>query len=313
MKLKRLLVLAGVLALLGMLWASPAAADGHLPSITLDPDTVPAEVGDVTITVSGSNWTEPTPFFIVACPGAAGDPAAPLTLSSAPDAIAMCPNLMASALAVEWDDGSFTTEWTVGITQADIDIGGLVVMAGWLSADTLADPEAFATVGLLNIGEAEQMDDTGEEEPADDPAEEEPMDDTGDEEPMDDMGDEEPMDDTGDEEPMDDMGDEEPMDDPGDEELPVTGSDSSLLVIVGAGILAAGLLVIGAGGRVGGYAVGPSSVAGDVTPGNVPVHLRFLRESEHTLAEDVAHDLRRATFDGVGACAQEQPAGVEGA
>lgn len=224
MKLKRLLVLAGVMALIGMLWASPAAADGHLPTIAIDPDTVPAEVGDVTVTITGANWTEPSPFFIVACPGAAGDPTAPLTLSSAPEAIAMCPNLMASALPVQWDDGTFTTEWTVGITQADIDIGALVVMAGWLSTDTLADPESFATVGLINIGAAE--------------------------EPMDDTGDEETMDDTGDEEPMDDMGDEEPMDDPGEEELPVTGHDSSLLAIVGAGILAAGLLVIGAGRRV---------------------------------------------------------------
>lgn len=221
MKLKRLLVLAGVMALIGMLWASPAAADGHLPTITIDPDTVPAEVGDVTVTISGANWTEPSPFFIVACPGAAGDPTAPLTLSSAPEAIAMCPNLMASALPVQWDDGSFTTEWTVGITQAEIDVGSLVVMAGWLSTDTLADPEAFATVGVLNIGAAE-------EPPAEEPAAEEPAE----------------------EEPMDDMGDEEPMDDPGEEELPVTGQDSGLLAIVGASILAAGLLVIGAGRRV---------------------------------------------------------------
>lgn len=216
MKLKRLLVLAGVMALIGMLWASPAAADGHLPTITIDPDTVPAEVGDVTVTISGANWTEPSPFFIVACPGAAGDPDAPYSLSTAPEAIAMCPDLMASALPVEWDDGSFTTEWTVGITQADIDIGGLVIMAGWLSTDTLSDPEANATVGLLNIGEAE-------EEPMDEPAEEEPM---------------------------DEPAEEEPTDDTGEEELPVTGHDSGLLAIVGASILAAGLLVIGAGRRV---------------------------------------------------------------
>ena len=211
MKIKRLLVLAGAMALIGMLWASPAAADGHHPTITIDPDTVPAEVGDVTVTISGANWTEPSPFFIVACPGAAGDPDAPYSLSTAPEAIAMCPDLMASALPVQWDDGSFTTEWTVGITQADIDIGGLVIMAGWLSTDTLSDPEANATVGLINIGEAE-------EEPMDEPAEEEPMD--------------------------------EPMDDTAEEELPVTGSDSGLLAIVGASILAAGLLAIGAGRRV---------------------------------------------------------------
>ena len=233
MKLKRLFVLAGVMALIGMLWASPAAADGHLPYITLDPASVPAEEGDVTLTVTGGNWTEPTPFFIVACPGAAGDPVAPLTLSSAPEAIAMCPNLMAAVVPVEWDDGSFTTQWTTPITQADIDAGGLVIMAGWLSVDTLSSPEEFASVTLLAIGV--------EEEPMDEPAEEEPMDEPAEEEPMDDMGDEEPM---------DDMGDEEPMDDMGDEELPVTGHESGLLAIVAASILLAGLLVIGAGRRV---------------------------------------------------------------
>ncbi len=215
MKLKRLLVLAGVMALIGMLWASPAAADGHLPSITLDPAMVPPEEGSVTVIVTGANWSEPSPFFIVACPGAAGDPTAPLTLSSAPEAIAMCPDLMASAIAVEWDDGSFTTEWTTTITQADIDNGDLVILAGWLSVDTLTNPEEYATVAVLRIGIGE--------EPVDDPAAEEPM---------------------------DEPAAEEPMDDPGEEELPVTGLESGLLAIVGASILAAGLLVIGAGRRV---------------------------------------------------------------
>ena len=57
-----------------MLWASPAAADGHLPTMTLDPASVPAEAGDVTLTITGANWSEPSPFFIAACPGAGGDP-----------------------------------------------------------------------------------------------------------------------------------------------------------------------------------------------------------------------------------------------
>ncbi|MCY3785270.1 MAG: LPXTG cell wall anchor domain-containing protein [bacterium] len=225
MKLKRLFALAGVVALIGVLWASPAAADGHLPSITLDPAAVPAEEGAVTVTVSGANWTEPSPFFIVACPGAAGDPTAPLALSSAPEAIAMCPDLMASAVAVEWDDGGFATEWTTTITGADIDNGALVILAGWLSVDTLSDPEEYATVGVLAIGAEEPMEEPPAEEPMDEPAEE-------------------PMDD-----PVDEPA-EEPMDDPGSEELPATGHESGLLVVVGASILAAGLLVIGAGRRV---------------------------------------------------------------
>ena len=231
MKIKRLLVLAGVVALVSMLWASPASADGHLPSITLDPASVPPEEGDVTLTITGANWTEPAPFFIVECPGAAGDPAAPLTLSSAPEATAMCPNLLTAVVAVEWDDGSFTTEWTTTITQADIDAGGVVIMAGWLSADTLSDPEAFATVALLAIAEPAAEEEPMDEEPA---AEEEPMD-------------EEPA---AEEEPMDDAAEEEPMDDAAEEELPVTGHESTLFVVVGFGILLAGLLAIGAGRRV---------------------------------------------------------------
>lgn len=215
MRIKRLLVVAGVVALMGLLWGSPVSADGHLPSITLDPASVPPETGDVTLTITGANWSEPTPFFIVACPGAAGDPVAPLTLTSAPEAIAMCPDLMAAVVPVEWDDGSFTTEWTTTITQADIDNGGLVIMAGWLSVDTLSAPEEFATVGLLAIVEP--------------PAEEEPME-------------EEPME----EEPMD----EAPMDDGAADEMPVTGHESGLLAIVGASVLVAGLLVIGTGRRV---------------------------------------------------------------
>jgi LPXTG-motif cell wall-anchored protein len=251
MKLKRLLVLAGVMALVAVLWAAPASAGGHGPLISLDPSSVPAEVGDVTLTISGSNWSEPTPFFITACPGAAGDADAPYSLSSAADAIAMCPNLMSSAIAVEWDSGSFTTEWTASITQADIDNGALVILAGWLSVDTLTEPEEYATVGLLTIGESaaeEPMDDGAAEEPMDDGDEE--MDDGAAEEPMDDGAAEEPMDDGAAEEPMDDGAAEEPMDDGAAEEMPVTGSESNLLVVVGASILAAGLLVIGTGRRV---------------------------------------------------------------
>ena len=40
------------------------------------------------------------------------------------------------------------------------------------------------------------------------------------------------------------------MDDAAEEELPVTGHESTLFVVVGFGILLAGLLAIGAGRRV---------------------------------------------------------------
>ena len=220
MKIKRMLVLAGVMSLFGLLWAAPVSADGHLPTMTVDPASVPAEAGDVTLTVSGVNWSDPlpTPFFITACPGAAGDPTPVLSLSTAADAMALCPNLMASALEIEGSGGSFSTEWTVTITQGDIDAGALVILAGWLSADTLAAPEEHATVAILGIGAAEE------------PAAEEPMDDAGDE---------------------DMAADEEPMDDSAaEEEMPVTGHESGLLVVVGVGVLIAGLLVVGTGRRV---------------------------------------------------------------
>ena len=218
MRVKRLFVLTGVVALMGLLWATPAAADSH-QSITVDPASVPAVEGDVTITVTGADWTEPVPFFITACPGAQGDPT---VIVDTVAAITMCPNIAGDSRAVAFDGGSFTTEITVTITQGDIDAGGLVILAGWLSAS--ASP-ATAAAAILAIAD----------------------------EPMDDMDDEATDDEAAGEESMDDeAAGEESMDDEAmdDEELPVTGAESSLLLIVGAGVLAAGLLVVGAGRRV---------------------------------------------------------------
>ena len=223
MKLKRLLVLAGVVALVGMLWASPVAADGHLPSITIDPASVPAEAGEVTVEVTGANWEEPAPFFITACPGAAGDPTAIVDVVAA---LSMCPTITSDVRTVTWDDGGFTTEITVTVGDDDIAAGGLVILAGWLSASASSNPEdGDATFTVLVIADPEPV---MEEEPAA----------------------EEPMDEPAAEEPMDEPAAEEPMDEPAAEELPDTGSESNMLAIVGAGILVAGLLAIGTGRRV---------------------------------------------------------------
>ena len=212
MRVKRIFVLAGVVALMGLLWATPAAADSH-QSITLDPTSVPAVEGDVTITVTGADWTEPVPFFITACPGAQGDPDAIVTTV---DALSMCPAITGAVQTVAFDGGSFTTEITVTITQDDIDAGALVILAGWLSASASSEDAAAAVLVIAD-----------EEEPAprsrwtsrlprslDEPAAEEPA-------------------------------AEEPAD-----EMPDTGAESNLLVVVGASILAAGLLMAGAGRRV---------------------------------------------------------------
>ena len=219
MRVKRLFVLTGVVALMGLLWATPAVADNHLPSITLDPTSVPAEEGDVTITVSGSGWEDPdrrSPFFITACTRANGDPTVLVdTLST----LANCPNVTGDVAFPSLDDSSFTAEFTVTITQDEIDAGAVVILAGWLS--TSAGQED-AGVGVLIVADEPAAEEPAAEEPAaEEPAAEEPAA----------------------EEPMDD----EAMD---DEELPVTGAESSLLLIVGAGVLAAGLLVVGAGRRV---------------------------------------------------------------
>ena len=53
----------------------------------------------------------------------------------------------------------------------------------------------------------------------------------------------------------------------------------------------------------------PSSVAGHFGPGQVAVGAGLAREAEHPLAEDVAHDLRRAALDRVRARTQEHLAG----
>ena len=226
MRVKRLFVLAGVVALMGLLWATPVVADSHLPSITLDPSSVPAEEGDVTIAVSGSNWAEPTPFYITACTEAKGDPS---PLVDVAGVLANCLTITGDFRDVTWDNGSFTTEVTFTITQDEIDAGGLVILAGWLSASATSEDAAVAILAIADEPAAEEP--AAEEPAAEEPAAEEPAaEETMDEEPAA-------------EEPMDDGA----MD---DEELPDTGAESSLLLIVGASILAAGLLVVGTGRRV---------------------------------------------------------------
>ena len=214
MRVKRIFVLAGVVALMGLLWATPAAADSH-QSITLDPTSVPAVEGDVTITVTGADWTEPVPFFITACPGAQGDPDAIVTTV---DALSMCPAITGAVQTVAFDGGSFTTEITVTITQDDIDAGALVILAGWLSASASSEDAAAAVLVI-----ADEEEPAAEEPAAEEPAAEEPAA----------------------EEPAEEPAAEEPAD-----EMPDTGAESNLLVVVGASILAAGLLMAGAGRRV---------------------------------------------------------------
>ena len=215
MRVKRIFVLAGVVALMGLLWATPAAADSH-QSITLDPTSVPAVEGDVTITVTGADWTEPAPFFITACPGAQGDPT---VIVDTVAALSMCPTITGAVQTVAWDGGSFTTEVTVTITQGDIDAGALVILAGWLSA-TASSADAAAAV-LTFVDEAAEAAAAEAAEAAAAEAAEAAAAEAA-----------------------------EAAAAEAADEMPDTGAESNLLVVVGASILAAGLLVTGAGRRV---------------------------------------------------------------
>ena len=254
MRIKRLLVLAGVVALLGLLWATPAAADHH-QSITLDPASVPAVEGDVTITVTGADWTEPAPFFITACPGAQGDPD---VIEDTAAAMSMCPAITGALQTVAWDGGSFTTEITVPITQGDIDAGGLVILAGWLSLSATSEDAAAAVLTIADEEEPAAEEPAAEEPAAEEPAAEEPAaEEPAAEEPAaEEPAAEEPAaEEPAAEEPAaEEPAAEEPAAEEelpaAEEELPATGAESNLLVVVGASILAAGLLAIGAGRRV---------------------------------------------------------------
>ena len=214
MRVKRIFVLAGVVALMGLLWATPAAADSH-QSITVDPASVPAVEGDVTITVTGADWTEPVPFFITACPGAQGDPDAIVDTVAA---LSMCPTITGAVQTVAFDGGSFTTEITVTITQDDIDAGALVILAGWLSASASSEDAAAAVLTFVDEAAAAAEAAAAEAAEAAEAAAAE--------------------------------AEAAEAAAAAADEMPVTGAESNLLVVVGAAILAAGLLVAGAGRRV---------------------------------------------------------------
>ncbi len=148
----------GATALAAFLWAAPVAADGHI-SLSVSPSTVPAEAGDVTITVSGSGFSgNLNPFFVTTCPGAEGDPAALATIAEAggdasallASATAICPTILGDGASPEWSDGSFSHEMTISISDADISNGSLVVLAAGLSGTT---PEFAFTSLAISDGE----------------------------------------------------------------------------------------------------------------------------------------------------------------
>ncbi len=156
----KLTVMLGAAVLPALFWIAPASAAEHL-EISIDPVSVPAEAGDVTITVSGTNSTGPlSPFFVTTCPGAKGDPSMLDAIAEAGGDVStllaaateICPNIMSDTAAPDWDGGAFSHEMTVSITDEDIANGAVVVLAAGLSG---ADPE-FAFLAL-QVGEPSPM------------------------------------------------------------------------------------------------------------------------------------------------------------
>ena len=162
----KFVLIAALLALPAFVLAAPAAATNH-PEISVSPSSVPAEAGDVTVTVSGTNFSgNLNPFFLTTCSGAEGDPSALATIAEAGGdvtsllaaATALCPNILAEGASPEWSDGGFSLEKTITLTEDDISNGGIVVLAAGLAGTS---PE-FAFI-LLSAEDGTMMSETEDE------------------------------------------------------------------------------------------------------------------------------------------------------
>lgn len=146
----KFVLIAALLALPAFVLAAPAAAASH-PEISLSPPSAPAEAGDVTVTISGTNFSgNLNPFFVTTCPGAEGDPSALASIAEGGGdvtsllaaATAVCPNILTDSASPEWSEGGFSLEKTITLTDEDISNGGIIVLAAGLAGTS---PEfAFA-------------------------------------------------------------------------------------------------------------------------------------------------------------------------
>jgi len=184
--------------MVSVLFATMGTAAAQDQTITIEPASV-AEAGEheFTITADGFN---PTPGFLLPCPGAEGD----LETMAGGDPATLCDLASLTPYTVE-DDGT----WTATVTYDVPDIG-LVLAAGDTGGDN-------ATAALISIGadDAEEADEA--EEDADD-----------------------------DHDHDDDDGHDHDDDDAAASDssaLAETGTESALLVIIGATMLLAGLMM----------------------------------------------------------------------
>ena len=233
--MKKIAIIAGAMAMAGALFlASPVSAQ-DAETITADPANVPAEAGDVTVTINGAGWTgAPAGLYVINCPGAdfTQDPPVSASPGDANYALTACPQLLASTGRATADsDGNWSYDLTITVDQAAIDSGKIYVIAGELAAGSDWSANVTITVGAEPAAAEEPEAEEAAEEPAEEAAEE-PA-----EEAAEGAGGEE-----------DPMTEESPMEE-AEGTMAETGAESGLLAVIGVSVLLAGLFAVGIGRR----------------------------------------------------------------
>lgn len=135
--MKKIFAIFAITAMVGVFfWASPvnaahdAATAGQ--SVSTSPSWLPATVGTVTVTLSGTGYDGAAQgVYIVSCPGANGD-ADEVTAATAS---ALCPGIATVVFAAnvptsEISGGAWSFDLEIDVTQEVIDAGAFVVTVG---------------------------------------------------------------------------------------------------------------------------------------------------------------------------------------
>lgn len=140
----KLIFIGLALALVGFLSAGSAAADGHEPTVTVDPSYV-EEAGEHTITVTGTGWSA-SPVAVLPCNYDDDGNVIENTCNQG--------NMqVVSALDA---DGGFTVEITVDVPEEGIHIG-----AGSFDRSETAATTGRGGAGSIQVGMMEEMPATG--------------------------------------------------------------------------------------------------------------------------------------------------------
>ena len=245
--MKKFAIIAGAMAMAGALFlASPVSAQ-DAETITADPANVPAEAGDVTVTINGAGWTgAPAGLYVINCPGAdfTQDPPVSASPGDANYALTACPQLLGSTGRATADsDGNWSYDLTITVDQAAIDSGKIYVIAGELAAGSDWSANVTITVGAEPVAAEEPEAEEAAEEPAEEAAEE-PAEEAA-EEPAEEPAEEAAEGAGGEEDPMTE---ESPMEE-AEGTMAETGAESGLLAVIGVSVLLAGLFAVGIGRR----------------------------------------------------------------